>query len=1010
MAIIEGTDAADDIDGTDGDDNISGRGGDDRISGGDGDDRIFGGDGNDYLLGGNGNNFIEGGAGNDVIASNFGDDQLFGQDGTDVIQAGEGNDYVSGGSGDDVLRGGRGNDIVDGDDGDDRIYYQIGNDTIDGGADFDQLFADILSGTPVTFDANAGTLVSAAGAVNFTNIELFDIDLSRGTSEVTVRGGDGIEIFKTGAGNDRLEGGGGNDSLSAGEGNNYVDGGAGDDGISGGTGDDILLGGDGDDAISAEGGNDLLDGGDGVDRLSVSRVDPDLTGAVVLDPDNNVVSIGSEVSSIANFEQYYAFGALGDDTLIGGELDDRLTGRAGDDYLEGRGGDDFLSALEGNNYIDGGAGNDLIQAGDGDDIVLAGSGDDIIFLMGGSNSIDGGEGSDILYFRGEFSSEADANCAVFLDPDQDLLSVNGVESTIDNIESFVIRSGNADDILLGGTGSSTLIASAGSDRVEGGGSDDAISAFVGGSDVLLAGGGNDSVEYLSRTVVDGPVNAVLDGGEGDDRVSISLAVAENVLIDMNGGSITWEGGDVAISGFETIQLTSGSGDDQFFASGIATIFNGGAGQDEFYLPGNFDDYEITRFFPNAALFLTNPLGVEYASNAELFIFDDGVFDLATGDFTPSVDQNAAPEAVDDMSSADEDGETSGNLLGNDSDADGDPIEVTTVNGLPVGAPIQGLYGTLTVAADGYYSYVADGLAADRLADGTSGDDVFTYEVSDGEDSSTATLSITVSAISDGLFRVGTDGDDVLPGGDLDDVIEGLGGNDRLLGGDGDDLLDGGTGNDRLNGGDDDDYLIGGEGDDNLFGNDGDDVLVGGNGNDLMVGHAGADTFVVGGEVGSVDTIRDFEIGIDSLEFDGEAAMQEILQNAGNAEMTLSDGSSVVFAGISAQELAEIFSVSDTGTVFSPTSASASLQSGSSFREMIDGNAIQDVVKDLEETAQMDALIDFYSPEELAPLMGWPSSSNLVPLLDVHVESAPIGMGAGMFDTADDLMAADMPIV
>ena len=61
-----------------------------------------------------------------------------------------------------------------------------------------------------------------------------------------------------------------------------------------------------------------------------------------------------------------------------------------------------------------------------------------------------------------------------------------------------------------------------------------------------------------------------------------------------------------------------------------------------------------------------------------------------------------------------------------------------------GTQIVGTYGTLTVGADGSYTYTADQAAADDIADGSSETDVFTYTVSDGTASDTATITITVT--------------------------------------------------------------------------------------------------------------------------------------------------------------------------------------------------------------------------------------------------------------------------
>ncbi|MBA5776302.1 cadherin domain-containing protein, partial [Stappia sp. F7233] len=118
--------------------------------------------------------------------------------------------------------------------------------------------------------------------------------------------------------------------------------------------------------------------------------------------------------------------------------------------------------------------------------------------------------------------------------------------------------------------------------------------------------------------------------------------------------------------------------------------------------------------------------------------------------------NEATVAVDDTNSASEDGPAiAANVLDNDSDADGDTLSVSTVSagGAPVavGAAtvIAGAYGTLTINSDGSYSYVADQAAAQGLGVGEAVDDVFTYEVSDGNGGTdTATLTVTVTGAND----------------------------------------------------------------------------------------------------------------------------------------------------------------------------------------------------------------------------------------------------------------------
>ena len=70
-----------------------------------------------------------------------------------------------------------------------------------------------------------------------------------------------------------------------------------------------------------------------------------------------------------------------------------------------------------------------------------------------------------------------------------------------------------------------------------------------------------------------------------------------------------------------------------------------------------------------------------------------------------------------------------------------------------GRSVTGTYGTLTIGADGSYTYVADQDAADALDAGDTVTDVFVYTVSDGTTPVTATLTITVTGVNDAPVAV-----------------------------------------------------------------------------------------------------------------------------------------------------------------------------------------------------------------------------------------------------------------
>ncbi|AEY00993.1 hypothetical protein GU3_06185 [Oceanimonas sp. GK1] len=141
--------------------------------------------------------------------------------------------------------------------------------------------------------------------------------------------------------------------------------------------------------------------------------------------------------------------------------------------------------------------------------------------------------------------------------------------------------------------------------------------------------------------------------------------------------------------------------------------------------------------------------------------------------------NDAPVAVDDSATAVEAGGTangtagsdaSGNVLSNDSDADGAANgETQTVTAIRTGAEggsgtsgtvgqvLAGQYGSLTLNADGTYSYVIDESNAAVQALRQSGQtltDVFTYTLSDTAGlTDSATLTITIEGSNDAPVAV-----------------------------------------------------------------------------------------------------------------------------------------------------------------------------------------------------------------------------------------------------------------
>ena len=177
---------------------------------------------------------------------------------------------------------------------------------------------------------------------------------------------------------------------------------------------------------------------------------------------------------------------------------------------------------------------------------------------------------------------------------------------------------------------------------------------------------------------------------------------------------------------------------------------------------------------------------------------------------------------------------------------------------------MGFLVVLLAGCENIWGWTADDDSFDALAPGATATDSFTYTVTDAAGlTSSATVSITVTGIADGVSTNGTVRADTLTGTAGEDDLDGFIGNDRLEGLGGHDALGGGIGNDSLFGGTGKDSLDGGLGNDLLDGGADDDRLSGQFGNDAVTGGAGRDQFLFG-HFGGNDVVTDFNAAEDSL--------------------------------------------------------------------------------------------------------------------------------------------------
>jgi VCBS repeat-containing protein len=675
-----------------------------------GDDAIYAGGGEDWVRGGYGDDYIDGGSQDDVLFGNAGHDEVFGGAGADVV-AGDSSSNPPGEHGDDYLEG---------EDGDDTVWGYGGSDAIFGGEGNDLLVADSNNGA------------------------------------------DGEDYVDGEAGDDSMAGGGGGDWLYGGTGNDFLQG---DSGTGEGDGDDMLVGEDGDDLLIGEGGRDTLVGGAGADQIGGDGFGGDPGGqadAIFGDAGNDTVDAqGGDDFVDAGADNDLVAAGEGNDTVQGGDGADQLQGGEGHDALEGGAGSDTLFGEAGNDVLTGGAETDFLVGGDGDDALDGGDGDDVYyyFLGEGEDTIADSSGTDWLVFQDILWGQLALNVGSLqlVMPDGGAIHLEDFDPANPlaggGIEWFQFADGavlgkNQLISLLGlsptGTpGADTLAGTAFAETIHALEGDDIVTG-LGGNDVLSLAGGDDEGRGAEG-------NDSLLGGAGNDTL---LGEAGNDTLAGEGGA------DLLVGGAGTDLLLGGDGDDTYF-------FAAGDGQDTARDTAGDDIVALAPTLTLDAIVFSragDDLVIAVRGSTDRLTVEDwftpgGTFsNVVLGDGTwldhagveANMPTNQAPAAAPDTAFTIEDAvpAASGNVLANDSDAEGRPLRVTTPG------TFNGAHGTLTVQSDGSYQYLlANGSAAVQgLASGQSATDVFSYMVTDddpaGAASAQGTLTVTIQGAND----------------------------------------------------------------------------------------------------------------------------------------------------------------------------------------------------------------------------------------------------------------------
>ncbi|CAB1257898.1 FrpC [Vibrio cholerae] len=252
-------------------------------------------------------------------------------------------------------------------------------------------------------------------------------------------------------------------------------------------------------------------------------------------------------------------------------------------------------------------------------------------------------------------------------------------------------------------------------------------------DYTITDGVNSSTGGVTGTVI--PVNdaAVI---AGDDIGAVTEDASPDVLTDTGVLTVT------DVDGADEAKFVAGNGTPSAGALGTLTIDADGK------WTYNVDNSKVQY------------LG-EDETKVETFVVKsvDGTEHTLTITITGT---NDVPVLQADVGEVNEDAiltvDAANGVLANDTDVDGDTLTVTGIlsgtSGTATAVSANGdtvltnSYGTLTIRADGSYSFNANGADAQKLAADQTAEVVFTYTASDGTESLTSTLTITITGTND----------------------------------------------------------------------------------------------------------------------------------------------------------------------------------------------------------------------------------------------------------------------
>lgn len=337
--------------------------------------------------------------------------------------------------------------------------------------------------------------------------------------------------------------------------------------------DKTVVGTPGDDKLHGGKGNDDIDGLAGADTMA-GRLGDD---TFHVDDAGDVVRerAGEGTDTVITSVDWTLGRHVENLTLLGGTADLNGTGNRLDNLITDNNGENRIDGAAGNDTLDGGR---IVSPGEADTLV-GGLGDDLLLagrLYYSSDVLDGGAGNDTLVASA-------GGCTLYGGDGKDLLE--GGPGGYHQGNGYLYGGAGNDTLnggvtMDGGDGNDLLTSTVSAIRIDGGQGADTISGSGGAGYNNLtvdAGLGSDSVDVYS-----GNNSLFLYGGEGDDTLTGGASI--NVLIDAG------EGNDRVSSTVQTVgssSISGGDGNDTIscYANHGTAHVDGGSGDDQLYAWG-----------------------------------------------------------------------------------------------------------------------------------------------------------------------------------------------------------------------------------------------------------------------------------------------------------------------------------------------------------------------------------------------------------------------------------------